>query len=126
MLESLFNRITQASIRFKWVTITLAVIISIAGVVAFTQLKRELIPSIEFPQTVVLAFYNGAESQTLLDEVTIPLEDAIRQVDGVVNIESTTSNGVAYLIARNEFGLESEIFKEKEPESQEQEKVVGE
>jgi multidrug efflux pump subunit AcrB len=111
MLESFFNRITKSAIRFKWVTIALALIFSIAGVVAFTQLKRELIPSIEFPQTVVLAFYNGAESQTILDEVTIPLEDAISQVDGVVNIESTTSNGVAYLIARNEFGLDQDTLR---------------
>ena len=99
MLESFIDRITRASLRFKWVTIGLTVIVLVAGVLAIPQLKQELIPSIEFPQSVVLAFNSGVDSQAMLDEVTIPIEDAIRDIEGVVNLESTTSSGALKLWA---------------------------
>jgi hypothetical protein len=111
MLESFIDRLTRASLRFKWVTIGLTLIVLIAGVLAIPQLKQELIPGIEFPQSVILAFGSGLDSQTLLDEVTIPIEDAIRDVEGVVNIESTTSSGVSVVIVRNEIGEDVEALR---------------
>ena len=42
MLESLIDRITRASLRFKWVTIILSIIVLVGGVFAVTQLKQEL------------------------------------------------------------------------------------
>jgi multidrug efflux pump subunit AcrB len=59
MIESFIDRLTNASVRFKWVTIGLAILALVAGIFALTELKQELIPSIEFPQTVVLAFNSG-------------------------------------------------------------------
>jgi HAE1 family hydrophobic/amphiphilic exporter-1 len=111
MLERFFNAITDASIRFKWLTIALAVILIVAGAGAVGQLKQELIPSIEFPQTILLAFNSEMDSATLLDEVTLPIEAALGDVEGVVNVESTTSDGVAFIIARNEFGLDQEALR---------------
>ncbi|GAG35275.1 unnamed protein product, partial [marine sediment metagenome] len=91
----------------------IAVLILAAGVIAVTQLRQELIPSIEFPQTIVLAFNNGSEPDEMLDEVTVPMEEAVSQIEGVVNVETTTSNGVAYMIARNEFGLDQDTIREE-------------
>lgn len=108
MLESLIDRITRASLRFKWLTITLASVSIVAGLVALTQFNQELIPGIEFPQTVVLAFNSGAEVEDMRDEVTIPIEQAVSDIDGVVNVESTTSGGVAFIIVRNEFGSDQD------------------
>jgi len=111
MLERFFNAVTDASIRFKWLTIALAVILIVAGAGAVGQLKQELIPSIEFPQTILLAFNSELDSTTLLEEVTLPIEAALGDVEGVVNVESTTSDGVAFIIARNEFGLDQEALR---------------
>jgi HAE1 family hydrophobic/amphiphilic exporter-1 len=112
MLERFFNRITRGSIRFQWVTIGLFLIVFIAGIFAVTQLKQELIPSVDFPQTVVLALNPGADHDTMLQEVTLPLEEIIRPIEGVVNIESTTSGGVAYLIVLSEFGIDQEAIRD--------------
>ena len=38
------------------------------------------------------------------DEVTIPIEKAVQSIEGVVNVQSTTSDGVAYVVIMNEFG----------------------
>ncbi|HEY43444.1 MAG TPA: efflux RND transporter permease subunit [Anaerolineae bacterium] len=111
MLESFIDRITRASLRFKWVTIGLSILALVAGVFALTQLKQELIPSIEFPQSVVIAVNPGMDPESLRDEVTIPIEDAVREVEGVVNVESTTSSGLAFIVVRNEFGLDQDAIR---------------
>ncbi len=53
MMESLIGRLTSASMRFKWMVIALAILVMVGGVFAISQFKQELIPAIEFPQTVL-------------------------------------------------------------------------
>jgi multidrug efflux pump subunit AcrB len=113
MLRSLIDKLTRASLRFKWATIAITILVFVAGVVAFTQFNRELIPSIEFPQTVVLAFNPGDDAESMLENVTIPIEDAVSEIDGIVNVESTTTSGVSAVIISNEFGLDQEEIRQE-------------
>ncbi len=106
MLTRIFDRITRLSIRFRWIVIALALLVLGGGIYAMLTLNLEMLPNIEFPQTVVVAQWSDAESADhFLDEITIPLEEALSDVEGVVNLESTTSRNFAFIIARNEFGL---------------------
>ena len=111
MLEKLFDLITRGSLRFRWVTIILSILLLVAGGVAFSQLNQELIPKIEFPQTIVLGLNPGMEADVLLDQVTVPLEEALADIEGVVNVETTTSNGLVLAIVRNEFGVDQEAIR---------------
>ena len=111
MMQSLIDRLTRASLRFKWVTIILAIVALVAGFVALVQLNQELIPSIEFPTTIVLAFNSGMEPEDMRDEVTIPIEDAVKEIEGVVNIESTTASGLSAVQIQSEFGLDMDEFR---------------
>ncbi len=111
MIESFIDRLTRASLRLKWVTIALAVVALVAGVIAVVQLNQELIPNIEFPTTIILAFNSGMEPEEMRDQVTIPIEEAIKDIDGVVNVESTTTSGVAVIQVQSEFGLDMGAFR---------------
>jgi HAE1 family hydrophobic/amphiphilic exporter-1 len=106
MIQSLIDRLTRRSIRHQWVTIGISALLLIAGIIAAFQLKLELIPPIEFPQTLVMASNPGAETQETLQQVTIPLENAVKGVEGVVNVESTTQNSMVFITVRNKFGLD--------------------
>ena len=110
MIEKFFDLITRGSLKYKWVTIVLSVLIIVAGIFAFTQLNQELIPKIEFPQTIVLGLNPGMDSDTLLEEVTIPMEKAVSDLEGVVNVETNTSDGISIAIIRNEFGEDQEAI----------------
>ncbi len=98
MLKKLFNKITEGSLRFKWVTIALSAIMIVGGGFAFTQLNQELIPPVEFPQTFVVGINSDLMAPELLTEVTIPLEKALSEIEEVVNVETTTSNGLIEFI----------------------------
>jgi HAE1 family hydrophobic/amphiphilic exporter-1 len=109
MLSNLFDKITGLSLRFRWITIGIAMIIMAAGIYSMTQLNQELLPRVEFPQTVVIIQWPESESaDQFLEEVTIPLEEKLQSVDGVLNVESTTNPTFAFLIARYDFGLNQE------------------
>lgn len=109
MIAAFFDRITRLSLRFYWVTLALALIITILGVLALGDLNQELLPRIEFPQTVIVVQWPDAESpDQFLNDVTIPLEEQLSAIEGVVNVESTTSQGFAFVIVRNEFGLDQD------------------
>jgi len=113
MIESLIGRLTRASLRFNWVVIALAVLVMVAGVFAISQFKQELIPAIEFPQTVVLAFNSGSSAEDMLEQVTKPIERAVEDIEGVVNVESTTAPGFSAIIIRNEFGADQPLLREQ-------------
>ena len=47
----------------------------------------------------------------MLDEVTIPIEDAVKDIEGVVNLESMTASGMAFVMIQSEFGLDQEALR---------------
>ena len=106
MLSAFFDKITRTSLRLNWLTIALALLLIGVGVLAAGDLNQEMVPRIEFPQTIVIAQWpDAADAEDFLDQVTIPMEEAISEIEGVVNVESTTNNGFAFMVIRNEFGL---------------------
>ena len=112
MLRAFFDKITRGSLRVRWLTIALSVLVLAAGVIALTQFNQELIPAVEFPQSVVLAFYPGADVDAVLDEVTMPIEEAVRGVDGVLYVESNTGPGYTAVIISSEYGLDQEAVRD--------------
>ena len=105
-MKSLFSAITTLSLRFRAATLLLAVIVSIAGIIAITQLRQELIPAVEFPQTIILAQVSGMTSDEVLTVLTTRIEESLSTVPEVVNLESTTTGAIGAIItARNDFGL---------------------
>jgi multidrug efflux pump subunit AcrB len=120
MMTSFFDLITRLSLRLRWVTIGVTLILLAAGVWATTQLNQELLPRVEFPQTVVVAQWPDSDSAAqFLETITIPLEERLTAVSGVVNVESTTNPGFAFIIVRNDFGMnQAAVFAELETAAQ--------
>lgn len=112
-MKKLFAFITENSLRFKWVTIGLSILLFVLGIFAFTQFNQELIPNIEFPQTFVLIQAQGTEAEELVELLTIPIEDRVLQIEDVLNVESTTSSGIAFLQISNQFGLDQEKLQDE-------------
>ena len=109
-LRSFFARITAWSLRFKWVTLGLTILFLALGVVGAVQMKQELLPNIEFPQTFIVTFRTGASNEDLLNLVTIPLERELAKINGVIpeGLESTTgAQGapVGFITVRSNFGV---------------------
>ncbi len=70
----------------------IAVIMVLAGAIAFFMLPVSQFPDITPPQVVVSANYPGASAEVVADTVTTPLEEQINGVEGMSYISSASSN----------------------------------
>ncbi|MBK9122769.1 MAG: efflux RND transporter permease subunit [Chloroflexi bacterium] len=108
-MRGIFRAITAFSLRFRIVTITTSLLVMVAGGIAVTQLNQELLPPVEFPQTIVLAQVSGLTSEEALSFLTERLEDRLAAVPGIVNIESTTTGAIgSVLTLLSEFGIDQD------------------
>lgn len=80
-------------IRRPVMTIFLMITIILSGWVAFVKLPVSDLPTIEYPNIKVTAGYTGANSETVLNQITIPLEKELTNVKGVQEITSRSSPG---------------------------------
>lgn len=70
----------------------ISIIIVMLGVISITTLPIEEYPDIAPPTIKVTANYTGANAETVLESVIIPIEEQINGVEGMTYITSTASN----------------------------------
>lgn len=77
-------------------TIWLGVLLlTLGGVVAATRLPVSLFPQIDYPRVVVAIDAGQRDPAQMKAEVTRPIEIALRKIQGVTRLRSTTSRGSA-------------------------------
>lgn len=70
----------------------ISIIIVMLGVISITGLPIEEYPDIAPPTIKVTASYPGANAETVLESVIVPIEEQINGVEGMTYITSTASN----------------------------------
>lgn len=70
----------------------LSVLIVIIGIIGLSQLPIEQFPNIAPPTVRVSASYTGANAETVLKSVIVPLEESINGVENMMYITSTATN----------------------------------
>lgn len=69
-----------------------------AGILAFLKLPVSDLPPIDSPVITVTAGYSGANAETVLYQVTVPIEKELVHVKGVKEMNSTSSMGFSTTI----------------------------
>ncbi|TXD49948.1 efflux RND transporter permease subunit [Polaribacter sp. IC073] len=70
----------------------ISIIIVVLGIISISSLPIEEYPDIAPPTIKVVAAYPGANAETVLESVIIPIEEQINGVEGMNYITSTASN----------------------------------
>lgn len=88
----------------------ISILITILGVLGLMALPIEQYPEIAPPTVQVNATYTGANAETVLNSVVIPLEEEINGVEGMTYITSSASNdGAAKISVFFELGVDPDI-----------------
>ncbi|MCH8898740.1 MAG: efflux RND transporter permease subunit, partial [Chloroflexi bacterium] len=96
--------LTGLALRRQSVVLLVVVLVLAAGVYTFNQLERELFPDIEFPNIFILTLFPSANPETVEREVTEPIEEAIDGIQGLKEIQSTSSASLSLVQVTFEFG----------------------
>ena len=78
--------------------VVIAIVITIAGALAVTQIPVAQFPDIVPPQVQVTANYPGASAEVLEATVAQPLEAQIVGVDKMIYMKSTSGNDGSYTL----------------------------
>lgn len=87
-----------------------SIIILILGILGITTLPVTQYPDIAPPTVQVTAMFPGANAQTVLESVIIPIEEQVNGVEGMEYIQSTASNnGMAQIRVYFRQGIDPDI-----------------
>lgn len=88
----------------------ISILITILGILGLSSLPIEQYPEIAPPTVQVNATYTGANAETVLNSVVIPLEEEINGVEGMTYMTSSAANdGSAKISVFFELGVDPDI-----------------
>jgi multidrug efflux pump subunit AcrB len=101
-----FRNISAWSIRNPIIPIVLFLALTLAGVVAFMQLKVQNDPDIEFPVVISVISQPGAAPTEIETQIVQKVESAVRSIDGSRSISGTANEGSGEIVIEFELGTD--------------------
>lgn len=92
----MFSRIFIERPRFAMV---IAIVMTIAGLIAVFSLPISLYPQITPPEVNVSATYTGASAEVVANTIGIPIEQEVNGVEDMLYMSSTSSNSGSYSLS---------------------------
>ncbi len=90
--------ISKFSVKKPYTVLVGVVLAIVLGVVSFTRMTTDLLPSITLPYVVVMTTYVGASPETVEAEVTQPVEASMATVSNIEGINSVSSENYSMVI----------------------------
>jgi len=73
----------------------LTIIITLSGLYSGSRMKMETIPDVNIPYLMVMTVYPGATPEQVMEEVSIPLEKSIENLEGVKAVYSNSYSSMS-------------------------------
>ncbi|MBE5923379.1 MAG: hypothetical protein E7271_02790 [Lachnospiraceae bacterium] len=90
--------ISKFSVKRAYTIIVGIILVLILGIVVYTRMTVDLLPSIELPYAVVMTTYPGASPESVEMSVTRPIEQTVATIDNVKNVQSISSENYSMVI----------------------------
>ena len=90
--------LSRFSVKKPYTVIVGIVLIIILGVVSFTNMTVDLLPSMNLPYALVMTTYPGASPEEIEEVVTKPVEQTMATVSNINNIQSISSDNASTVI----------------------------
>jgi len=89
----MLNRILRGSIRYRWLVLMGALLITLAGFINLGQMALDVFPSFAPPQVEIQTEAPGLAPEEVETLITIPIETAVNGTPGVTTVRSTSVAG---------------------------------
>jgi len=98
------SRLAVLSLRNRALIALITIVSAVFGGLALTNLKQELIPSLELPALIVMTSYPGASPEVVENDVSTPIESAIQGVPGLESTSATSTTNASIVQAMFSYG----------------------
>jgi HAE1 family hydrophobic/amphiphilic exporter-1 len=98
--------IINFSLNNKFAIWILTIIVSFAGLYSGLTMKQETIPNINVPFLNVTAIDPGAAPEGIVEDVTKPLEQTLRNVEGIKTLTSTSMENASSITLEFDYGTD--------------------
>lgn len=82
----------------------LTIIITVSGIYSGTRMNMETIPDISIPYLMVMDVYPGATPEQVMEDVSMPLEKVVENLEGVKSVYSNSNSNMASIQVEYEYG----------------------
>lgn len=89
----------------------LTIIITVSGIYSGTRMKMETIPDISIPYLMVSDVYPGATPEKVMNDVSMPIEQAVEGLDHVKSVYSNSYSNMASIQVEYEYGIDMDEVK---------------
>ncbi|MDO5155190.1 MAG: efflux RND transporter permease subunit [Eubacteriales bacterium] len=90
--------ISKFSVKKAYTVVVGIVLVIILGIVAYTKMTIDLLPSMEFPYAIIMTTYPGASPETVEMGVTKPIEQSLATIDNIKEISSISAENYSMVI----------------------------
>ena len=101
--------ISRGSVGRPVLTFVVFFIVIVLGVVSLSRLSIDLMPEITFPTISVVTSYGNVGPEEMEQLVTRPIEEALAAVQGIEELNSTSSEGRSVVRASFEWGTDLDV-----------------
>ncbi|WP_282837774.1 efflux RND transporter permease subunit [Microbacterium flavum] len=107
------SNLAVLSLKNRALIALITIVAAIFGGLALTNLKQELIPSIEFPQLSIVTTYPGASPEVVSNDVSTPIETAVRGIPGLESTTATSTTNASIIQASFTYGTDLATAEQK-------------
>lgn len=94
------------SLRNPIAIIILVILVIIGGLYSASKFKQEQMPDIAIPYLFVTSVYPGGSPQEVQNEVTVPIERVLRNIEGTQVIETNSANNISVVMLQFDFSTD--------------------
>lgn len=96
--------VIKFSLNNKFAIWLFTIIVLVSGLYSGLTMKQESMPNLSLPFLNVTTVYPGAAPDSVVEDVTAPLEQRLRNLDNVNNVTSTSMENASNIMIEFEFG----------------------
>src|SRR2546423_5852418 len=93
-------------LRQRSAVILVALIVLVAGGTTATRMQEELLPNVSFDTVSIVTADPGADSNSVLKDVTKPIEVAVASMPGINTLASTSAQNASVVTAQFNYGTD--------------------
>ncbi|MBA9026130.1 efflux RND transporter permease subunit [Peribacillus huizhouensis] len=89
----------------------LTIIVTVSGIYSGTRMNMETIPNISIPYLMVMDVYPGATPEKVMEDVSMPIEKAVENLENVKSVYSNSYSNMASIQVEYEYGVDMDEAK---------------